>query len=181
MTRIRTAVSAALTIAALSIAQPAFAGPPLLCFPFEIGSARSLPMGTGGWKTVDAKYDVAHLVDDTLALLAPDTPVIVRMETLRRATVYASTHPAIASALLDALRTRASKPDAHAALAVFDFGYLVETYKEAGYIFTKPVAGIDAIDGYQLVLKAEAMQRDAQMGRAAQLILDGRPRSTAVK
>ena len=57
----------------------------------------------------------------------------------------------------------------------------METYKEAGYIFTKPVAGIDVIDGYQLVLKAEAMQRDAQMGRAAQLILDGRPRSTAVK
>ena len=181
MTRTRIAFSAALIVAALSIAQPAFAGPPLLCFPFDIGSARSLPMGTGGWKTVDAKYDVNRLVDDTLALLTPETPVIVRMETLRRATVYASTHPAIASALVAALRARASKADAHAALAVFDFGYLVETYKEAGYIFTTPVSGLDTVDGYQLVLKAQAMQRDDQMGRAAQLILDGRPRPTAIK
>jgi hypothetical protein len=176
----RPALFAALTVAALLTARPAFAGPPLLCFPFDIGSAKTLPMGTGSWKTVDAKYNVSHLVDDTLALLTPETPVLVRMETLRRATIYASTHPDIAAALLDALRTRASKADAGAALAVFDFGYLVETYKEGTYMFSAPVAGIDRVDGYQLVLKAQAMQRDDTMSRAAQLIADGRPKPTAI-
>lgn len=180
MTRLRPTLFAVLTAATLTTATPAFAGPPLLCFPFEIGSAKTLPMGTGSWKTVDTKYNVSHLVEDTLALLTPETPVLVRMETLRRATIYASTQPAIAAALLDALRARASKTDAHAALAVFDFGYLVETYKEGTYMFSAPVAGIDRVDGYQLVLKAQAMQRDDAMSRAAQLIVDGRPKATAV-
>ncbi len=159
MTRIRPLMFAALAAATLT-ARPALAGPPLVCFPFEIGAARSLPMGTGGWKAMDPKYNVAHLVDDTLALLTPDTPVLVRMETLRRATIYASTNPAIATALLNALQTRAAVPDVHAALAVFDFGYLVETYREAKPIFAGLVAAIDHIDGYQLVLKAQALQRD---------------------
>ena len=44
-----------------------------------------------------------------------------------------------------------------------------------------PVAAIDRIDGYQLVLKAQAMQRDEAMGRAAQLIIDGQPKATALK
>jgi hypothetical protein len=175
MTRLRPVFFAVLTAATLFTARPAFAGPPLLCFPFDIGSAKTLPMGTGSWKTVDTKYNVSHLVDDTLALLTPDTPVLVRMETLRRATIYASTHPEIAAALLDALRTRAAKADAHAALTVFDFGYLVETYRQGTYMFSAPVAGIDRVDGYQLVLKAQAMQRDNTMNRAAQLIADGRP------
>ena len=99
------------------------------------------------------------------------------METLRRATIYASTRPAIATALLNALQARASVPTAAAPLAVFDFGYLVETYREAKYMFTAPVAGIDRIDGYQLVLKAHAMQRDESMTRAAKLIEDGQPRA----
>jgi hypothetical protein len=180
MTRTCPALFTALTVALVLTARPALAGPPLLCFPFDIGTAKTLPMGTGSWKAVDAKYNVAHLVDDTLALLAPETPVLVRMETLRRATVYASAHPAIAAALLDALRARASNAGSHAGLAVFDFGYLVETYRQATPIFPTRVAGIDDVDGYQLVLKAQALQRDDAMGRAAQLIADGRPKSTAV-
>lgn len=181
MTRIRPVLFATLTVAAVLIARPALAGPPLLCFPFDIGAARSLPMGSGGWKVTDPKYDVTHLVDDTLALLTPETPVLVRMETLRRATIYASTSPATATALLNALQARARVPDAHAALAVFDFGYLVETYREAKPLFHSLVAAIDHIDGYQLVLKAQAMQRDETMSRAAKLIVDGQPRSVAVK
>jgi hypothetical protein len=181
MTRIRPALFAALTVAAMLTARPALAGPPLVCFPFDIGTARSLPMGTGGWKATDPTYNVAHLVDDTLGLLTPDTPVLVRMETLRRATIYASTNRTAATALLNALQARATIADAHVALAVFDFGYLVETYRQAKPIFTSLVAAIDGIDGYQLVLKAQAMQRDETMTRAAKLIVDGQPRSTAVK
>ena len=181
MTRIRPVLFAALTVAAVLIARPALAGPPLLCFPFDIGTARTLPMGTSGWKATDPTYNVAHLVDDTLALLTPETPVLVRMETLRRATIYASTNPAAATALLNALHARAAVSNAHAPLAVFDFGYLVETYRQAKPIFTSLVAAIDDIDGYQLVLKAQAIQRDETMTRAAQLIVDGQPKSAALK
>jgi len=180
MTRIRPLMTAVALASALFAARPALAGPPLLCFPFDIGTARSLPMGAGNWHATDPAYNVAHLVDDTLALLSPQTPVLVRMETLRRATIYASTDAAVADALLQALQARAAKPTADAPLAVFDFGYLVETYRQAAPIFMSRVAAIDDIDGYQLVLKAQALQRDDTMSRAAQLIVDGRPRPTDV-
>jgi hypothetical protein len=100
------------------------------------------------------------------------------METLRRATIYASKHPAAATSLLIALRDRAAVPRATAPLAVFDFGYLVETYRQAKPIFTTPMTAIDQIDGYQLVLKAQALQRDDTMARAAKLIADGQPKAT---
>jgi hypothetical protein len=64
-------------------------GPPLLCHPFDINNARSLPWSGSEWRGVDKNYNINRLVDDTLGLLAPETPVMVRMETLRRATVYA--------------------------------------------------------------------------------------------
>ena len=40
---LRAIVFAAVAAAAVLTARPAFAGPPLLCEPFEIGTARSLP------------------------------------------------------------------------------------------------------------------------------------------
>ena len=107
-------LGSSLVVAAVFAATPAFAGPPLLCFPFDIGSARSLPMGTQNWQSIDKSYDASRLVADTIALLTPQTPVIVRMETLRRATVYASKHPQLAPALLDAFEARAGRSDATA-------------------------------------------------------------------
>jgi hypothetical protein len=121
---------------AVLISRPAAAGPPLVCFPFEIGSARSLPMGHGDWRAVDPMYDVSQLVTDTLALLMPTTPVIVRMETLRRATIYAAANRDVAKALMTALKARA---DAKAPLAAFDHGYLVEAYLEAEAAFRQPM------------------------------------------
>ena len=177
--RMRPLLAAAVALTAVLLSQPAFAGPPLLCFPFDIGNARSLPMGHGSWREIDSSYDVSHLVPDTLALLAPATPVTVRMETIRRATIYAAAHPTLAAALLDAVQARATAPaPGIAALAVFDFGYLVESYKEAKFLFTQPLTAIDRIDGYQLVLKAHALQPDAAMQQAARLIVDGSPRGT---
>jgi hypothetical protein len=151
-----------------------FAGPPLLCFPFETGGANTLPMKGGDWKTVDARYDVSHLTADTLSLLTPSTPVVARMETIRRATIYASTHPQTAAELLAALQARAAAADAAtAASAVFDFGYLVETYKQATFMFSSPVRGLGAIDGYQLVLKAAALRNDPAMEFGAAVIAQG--------
>jgi hypothetical protein len=164
----------ALAVATL-MATPAFAGPPLLCFPFEIGSAKSLPMGTGGWQAVDPSYDSSHLVADTLALLTPQTPVIVRMETLRRATVYASKNTQLAGALLDALESRAARTEPNVGYAVFDFGYLAETYKQASWMpgdsgpataMRNAIARAKTVDGYMLVQKAQTLTADKSMAFA---------------
>jgi hypothetical protein len=154
MIRARSLILASVAVASILVSRPAFAGPPLLCFPFEIGNARTLPMGTAGWHSIDPAYDAARLVDETLALLGPNTPVLVRMETLRRATVYASTDPKVANALLNALQE-------------------VETYRQAKWIFSAPIPAIDRIDGYQLVLKAHALQGDPAMQLAAAIIAAG--------
>jgi hypothetical protein len=130
--RIRPLLVAMAALAAVLLSRPALAGPPLLCFPYDIGSARSLPMGHGSWRATDPKYDVSHLVADTLALLTPTAPLMVRMETLRRATVYASSNPKIATELMSELKKRS---DAKTYFAAFDYGYLVEAYREAEPIF----------------------------------------------
>jgi len=168
MTRRVRALSSALAAAAILAATPAFAGPPLLCFPFDIGTARTLPMGANGWESVDPSYDPSHLVGDTLAILTPQTPVIVRMETLRRATVYAAKNPKIASALLETLEARAAHADPQVGFAVFDFGYLVETYKQAAWIGkdSPAIAGAKTIDGYMLVQKAQTLTGDKSMAFA---------------
>lgn len=160
--------------AAVLVARPALAGPPLLCFPFDIGSSKSLPIGTGDWHAVDPRYDASHLVDDTLALLAPATPIVTRMETLRRATLYAAKDRTVAAALLDRLQARAAVPSADAALAVFDFGYLAETYKQATYLFGgTPMQAAQNIDGYNLVAKAAAMRGDSAIEFALAVMTRG--------
>ena len=172
MTRTRASLIGSFA-ASLALAAPVFAGPPLLCFPFETGGAKTLPMKGGDWKTVDAQYEVSHLIADTLALLTSSTPVVARMETIRRATIYASTHPPLAAELLAVIQARAASRTGNVAAAALDFGYLVETYKQAAYMFSTPVQGLDAIDGYQLVLKAAALQNDPAMEFAAAVIAQG--------
>src|SRR5437667_464617 len=88
-------IGSALLVTLLGIPQTTQAGPPLICHPLDIGGAKSLPWIGGDrpsgadWRGVDPNYNLGQLVVDTLALLTPDTPVLVRMETMRRATVYA--------------------------------------------------------------------------------------------
>src|SRR5215831_16128992 len=75
------------------------AGPPLICHPIEIGQAKSLP-----WVEINHRgstdYDLKNLSHDTLAFLVSHTPVLVRMETLRRATVDARLEPQAAKELI---------------------------------------------------------------------------------
>ena len=103
-------VTSAAVLAAIITATPAFAGPPLLCHPFEIGTARSLPWD-GTWSQGKADYKIANLIADTETLLTPTTPVLVRMETLRRAALYASTNGQIANQLLSRLLARANESE----------------------------------------------------------------------
>src|SRR6266436_2958279 len=164
----------------LCLATVAKAGPPLICHSVEIGSAKSLPWISHDWNLSGGEtYDTKNLVRDTLEILAPDTPVLVRMETLRRATLYARKDPLAAKELLARLHARATpaessgRPDP---LAWFDLGYLAEAYKQwIGQSWMKvskdeqnPAAGLD---GYALVKKAIGLRgSDPQMEFAAALI-----------
>jgi hypothetical protein len=173
---------AAITGALLVIAVPALAGPPLICHAIDIGSEHSLPWINSGWNlTGQEQYDVSHLVTDTLTLLTPNTPVLLRMETLRRATLYGQQRTAVAKELLFRLeaRTRENPKDA---LAAFDFGYLAECYRQASWlrqhtdwlkVSGDPTAANLAtkIDGYSWVVKAIALRgSDPQMEFAAALM-----------
>jgi hypothetical protein len=170
--RIRSSVMAPVVVALLWFASPALAGPPLICFPFDIGAAKSLPMGRGGWRDVDSAYDIARLATDTLAILTPETPVIVRMETLRRAALYATARSSLGVTLLARLQERAAGASP-AWSALFDVGYLVETYKQSNVISNDPVPGLAAIDGYAMVTRALTMHPDAGIEFAAAVITQG--------
>ncbi len=175
---------ALVALAAFPVAM--LAGPPLLCHPFYIGGAKSLPWGNGSWSASDNSYDLTRLVGDTLGLLTPETPVIVRMETLRRATIYAQRDPAIARDLLTRLKERAMGATSRGRLdplELFDLGYFVETYKQANWAFTKSSPNgqgwnrvekpnpAEGFDGYAWVLRAISLRgNDAEMEFAAALI-----------
>ena len=110
-------------LSAVAAPAPALAGHCApLCRSFAIGDARSLPWGTAWWQG-RPDYNLANLVSDAEALLVPSTPVVVRMETIRRASLYASRDRKVAERLLSTLMTRArnaeqaGRPDA---LAFFD-------------------------------------------------------------
>jgi hypothetical protein len=160
------------------LASPALAGPPLVCFPFDIGTAASLPWdsSSGGFKGMRSDYDLDRLNRDTIALLTPSTPILVRMETLRRAALYASANQRTARTLLDQLLARAkASTSAGASLAEFDLGYLIETYRQLGPI--APFAGdiVKDLDGYGMVRRSlDARHGDPAIAFAAALITSGR-------
>jgi hypothetical protein len=149
----------------------ALAGPPLICHAIEIGQAKSLPpidwnsSGTGG-------YVLKNLSRDTLAILDSGRSVLVRMETLRRATIYARHDPAAAKELLLKLRARADHSEAAGhpdALSWFDVGYLAEAYQQwMGKNEANPAAGLD---GYAWIRRAIRLRGDdAEMEFAAALV-----------
>ena len=171
-------------VAALAVAAPALAGPPLLCHPFDIGAAKSLPwVGEKNWFEGSPDYKLDHLVADTEALLTPSTPVIVRMETLRRAALYASTDARVASILVKRLISRAEaseeagRPDA---LAYLDAAYLAGALNEITMLarsqgfetrseVARQVKG--SLDAYALITKSVGLRpADPAIQFAAALI-----------
>jgi hypothetical protein len=183
----------ALAAAVLCFATVVQAGPPLICHTIEIGQAKSLPWISHSWNLNGGEnYDTRNVVRDTLEILTPDTPVLIRMETLRRATLYARKDPVAAKELLARLQARATTAESTGhpdALAWFDVGYLTETYKQwigqnlahmtdGMRMDANPAAGVD---GYAMVKKAIALRGDdAQMEFAAALItLSGPPKEHA--
>ena len=161
----------ALSAILLLAATVALAGPPLICHSFDIGSAKSLPWISHSWNLSGTEtYDTSKLVSDTASILAADNTVIVHMETLRRATLYARKDPAVAKALLARvmMATKTRQLDESRALTYFDTGYLAEAYKQWLGNSNNPAAGID---GYELVKEAIRLRgNDPQMEFAAALI-----------
>jgi len=169
--RVPSRLTIGIAVVVVAFGTYAHAGPPLICHHIEIGNAKSLPPidwhqnDTGG-------YNLKNLSGDTLGLLQSNTPVLVRMETLRRAAIYARHSPQVAKELLTRLHARAADSDAAGrtdALAWFDVGYLAETYKQwIGKAESNPAAGAD---GYAWVKRAIRLRgEDAEMEFAAALI-----------
>lgn len=178
-----TVVSCALAV--LMLAVPALAGPPFLCHQFEIGSATSLPWMDGDWLGVRTDYDIAHVVTDTQTLLTSDVPTVVRMETLRRAVLYASRDRALAERFVAALTARVAEADDAGranGLALFDLGYTLEAMSEVemlGHFMGsdlaargRALAGMTKPDeGRALILKSASLRTDdAGMAFALALI-----------
>jgi hypothetical protein len=150
----------------------ALAGPPLICHSFDIGDAKSLPWISHDWNLSGSEsYNTKNLSADTIAILDSDPVVLVHMETLRRATLYARKDSIAAKQLLTKLVARADSlaNTPAAALASFDLGYLAETFKQwMGKDEPNPAQGFD---GYALVKKSIQFRgNDPQMHFAAALI-----------
>lgn len=176
----RTHVVGAL-FAVLCTAMPALAGPPLICHPYITDGGKMIAWGTGpGWNTPDPGYDVSRLVTDTTAVLTPETPVLTRMENLRRATIYAMRDAAVAEQLLQALMKRALSTTTDSG-AWFDAGYVIEAFEQGVHLrHDRRAAGWTAVDetirvdGYGSVKKAIAMRgANAEMEFAASLMTTG--------
>jgi hypothetical protein len=173
---------ATLAFAVVSAAAPAFAGPPLICHPFETRGGALLPWATTSgtqWNAPLGSYKAANLTADVLKLLDADAPVITRMENMRRATIYASKDPAIARQLLDAVVARAQSARPGDPLRLFDAGYLIESYRQAESLREHrgtEWAAVDAMTkdgGYRFVQKAMAGGPNAEMEFAASLMTQG--------
>jgi hypothetical protein len=117
----------------------AFAGPPLICEKFELGNSKSLPWKNGGdWQGADPSYNVSRLSEDTLALLTPTLPIRARMETLRRAAIYAAREAGLADQITARLLARIADgvvSGKKEPLAWFDAGYFVETVRQASFVY----------------------------------------------
>jgi len=122
-------------------------------------------------------YDTSKLASDTIAILDSSDVTLVHMETLRRATLYARKDPLAAKQLIARLVSRADATKSAtpstppSALAVFDAGYLAETYKQWLGAENNPA---QRFDGYALVqLALQRRGNDPQMEFAAALISVG--------
>jgi hypothetical protein len=164
--------------AVLLLSNVAFAGPPLICHAFDIGGAKSLPWVSEGWNlTGSENYNTNNLAADSIAVLDSSSVVLVHMETLRRATLFARADRHAAKELLTRLvgRSDAAPSSTTGALAIFDAGYLAECYKQwLGDNASNPAFGFD---GYALIEKAIQLRgNDAQLEFAAALAgLSGSP------
>lgn len=169
-----TKLATALLFAVCFFGSSTLAGPPLICHAFDIGNAKSLPWISHDWNLTGSEtYDVNHLASDTISILDSDPSVLVHMETLRRATLYAQKDSVVAKRLLLAMmaRSSAAADTPKTALANFDLGYLAATFQQYARISKSGNDPAQNCDGYTLIKRAIVLRgNDPQMEFAAALI-----------
>jgi len=162
-------------------ASVALAGPPQVCHVFDIGTAQSLAWSSHDWNlTGSESYDTKNLAADTVAILDNTPAVLVHMETLRRATLYAQKDAVAANQLLLKLLARSNSAvnTSSSAFNSFDLGYLVETMKQYAWIKKEARDPAQGFDGYALIQKALLLGgNDPEMEFAAALITLNAPGS----
>lgn len=172
------ALSVALA-AVLGSSSIARAGSPLMCFPYHIGDAKCLPWSSDGAFEPAKDYDRNKVVADTLALLKTEKSYLVRMETLRRATVYVSKDRQLATELLGklawmALDAEAAHNERWARTALFDAGFLAACYEQAGVDIGWKAGVADGRQGWAWLKRAiELGNDDPAVQFAAALVLHG--------
>lgn len=168
-------LAASFTLAGVLLAPPALGGPPLLCFPYEIGEAKSLPWG-GSAFSQSTSYDRAKVVRDTLSLLKTERSTLVRMETIRRASLYLKEDPARATELLAKLgwiamdAEAAGKPSSE---AWFNAGFLAATLRQAGAEIDWKPGVASGREGFAWIQRGLALDADnAAMHFGAALVIE---------
>ena len=170
-------VAAVFVLGGMLLATPALAGPPLICFPYHTDGAKSLPWGNDTFQGSKG-YDKSNLVKDTLSLLKTEESVLARMETLRRAAIYAQGDKALSTELLAklgfiALDAEASgKPTAG---SWFNAGFLAACYDQLGTDIDWNAGQAQGSNGYAWIKKALEIEPDsAEMHFAAALATHGK-------
>jgi len=180
---------ASAVLSVLALAAPALAGPPFVCHPFDIGSAKSLPWGApDNFLGMRDDYNTRHLVADTDALLTPSTPTLARLETLRRAVMYAARDRAIADQLFALVmnRVKAAKDAGRQdALAFLDAGFVAESLSEIQEAapYMKAFAGLNlvlagvthGVSGRALIETSASWRPDDESLRLALSLLGPKP------
>lgn len=142
-------------------------GPPMLCTAIKIGEAHTLPAVS----EVPAGYARSKLTSETLALLEGDTPVLARMETIRRAVLLGAADSAVLLELQCKLQGRVLDAEARGkeyALAWFDAGYMAATWNQLDPERAPEVGLAEGCVGYAWVKKALAISKgQAEMEFAA--------------
>jgi len=152
----------ALLLAPPSPPSAAPAGPPLICHPFEIGDARSLP-----WDAKDGArpdYDKKRLAADVAEILKTEENLIVRMETLRRAACYVGRDRALAWELLGRSGLMVLEQDvvgSKESSAWFDTGFLAACFDQLGVDLGFRAGVAEGTEGYAYLLRAlESARRE---------------------
>jgi hypothetical protein len=132
------------------------AGPPLICFPYQTGGAKSLPWGKDAFEK-SSGYSKSGLVKDTLELLKTERSTLARMETLRRAAIYAQGDKQLSTELLAKLgwialdMEAAGKPSAE---AWFNAGFLAACFEQLGTDIDWNPGVAEGVKGYAWIQKA---------------------------
>lgn len=121
-------------------------GPPLICHPLDIGEATTMPEPS-------ERSSTGSIISDTLAALQTAKSTLVRMETLRRATVGLVRDERAACDLLTrlalvAMDAEAANNKSAAGTAYFDAAYLAACYDQMGINLPAKPGVAEGVEGY---------------------------------